>query len=211
MQCSAKSKNSGQQCQRSAMHGTTVCYMHGGKSPKGVASPSFTTGRYSKYLPTRLLDRYHEAESDPALLSLRAEIALLDGRLADLLKKVDEGEARKTWEQARNINKDIQADMLNEDYGRLMMSCKALDELIGEGLTDHEAWYEIHSILDQRRKLVESERKRLVEADQSIRADKALTLAMALLQSVKENVTDRQTLNNIQTAFNRLISAEVAA
>lgn len=207
--CGAKTRK-GSPCQGIAM-ANGRCRMHGGNQPKGVASPQFVSGRYSKYLPTRLLDRYHEAESDTELLSLRSEIALVDSRLSDLLSKVDTGEAKKLWEQAKELNRDIQADMLNEDYGHLMMHCKSLDELIGEGLTDYTAWSELYYILDQRRRLAESERKRLIENEQTVRADKALTLAMALLQAVKENVTDRAVLSSVQTAFNRLLQAEVVA
>lgn len=32
-QCTAKTRTTGQRCQRQAMHGTTVCYVHGGQLP----------------------------------------------------------------------------------------------------------------------------------------------------------------------------------
>lgn len=32
-QCKARSKRTGQRCQRPAMHGKKVCYHHGGRSP----------------------------------------------------------------------------------------------------------------------------------------------------------------------------------
>lgn len=208
--CGAKTRN-GTPCQLPPMHGKTRCKYHGGKSLSGTAAPSFKTGRYSKYLPTRLLDRYHEAESDGELLSLRSEIALVDSRLADLLSKVDTGEAKKLWEQAKELNRDIQADMLNEDYGQLMMHCKSLDELIGEGLKDYTAWSELYYILDHRRKLVESERKRLIESQQMVKTEQAMTLATALLLAVKESVQDSATLMKVQSAFNRLLDVGVSS
>lgn len=206
--CGAKTRD-GDPCKAPAM-ANGRCRMHGGKSLGGITSPTFKTGRYSKYIPSRLLERYHEAESDPDLLSLRAEIALTDGRLADLLQRVDTGEAKSLWEQAREANQEIQKAVSDENYGRLMIMAQQLDYLIGSGLSDYEAWAEIHTLLDQRRKLAESERKRLIEAEQVVRADKAMTLAMALLQAVKENVTDQRTLGAVQASFNRLLSAEVA-
>ena len=36
------------------MRGMEVCYHHGGKSLKGIASPSFEHGRYSRYMPKEL-------------------------------------------------------------------------------------------------------------------------------------------------------------
>lgn len=52
-QCTATSKRSGQRCRRSAMTDRTVCQVHGGKTPRGVASPHFRHGRYSILLRAR--------------------------------------------------------------------------------------------------------------------------------------------------------------
>lgn len=206
--CGAKTRN-GTPCKGIPVKGGNGrCRMHNGKAARGVAAPGFKTGRYSKYLPERLLGRYHEAAQDTQLLELSHEIALLDSRLADLLTRVDSGEAGKLWEKARRLNQDIQKSVHGENYGNLLVASLELDRTIGDAMLDHEAWYEIHAVIDQRRKLAESERKRLVEADQMVKADKALTLAMALLSAVKENVTDRGTLTNIQASFNKLLSAE---
>lgn len=184
--------------------------MHGGKSLSGVASPRYINGRYSKYVPARLAERYHAAVADPELLAQRHEIALLDGRLADLLVRVDSGEARTLWEQARKATDKMLRAFEANDLGGLHVGILELDRTIGSGLADHDAWFEIHAILEQRRKLVESERKRLIEMQQMVSAEKAMTLATALLSAVKENVTDRAALTAIQATFNRLTNAEVA-
>jgi len=181
--------------------------MHGGNALKGVAAPGFKDGRYSRYLPGRLLERYHAAEADVDLLNLSAEIALLDARLADLLKRVDSGEAGKVWKAAQKTNADIQKAYLDKDYGQLMISVRELDLLIGEGLADHEAWYEIQTLLDQRRRFAETERKRRIDMERMIPIEQATTLATALLHSVKRNVTDQATLSAIQADFARLMMA----
>src|SRR3954469_9482211 len=116
MQCAAKCKATGEQCRRWAVNGKRVCTVHGGLTPSGHASPHFKSGRYSRYLPSRLSERYHEAQADQRLLELREEIALIDARLCDLL-------ATEDWEQ-------------------------------------------IYRVIEQRRRLVDSENRRLVEARQ---------------------------------------------
>src|SRR6187399_1656871 len=93
--CGAKTRQ-GDTCQRPGMPNGR-CHLHGGKSLGGVASPSFTTGKYSKYLPTRMLDRYHEAAEDHELIALREDVALLDARIADMLQRVDTGESGEIW------------------------------------------------------------------------------------------------------------------
>ncbi len=70
-QCTATSKRSGNQCQKHAMRGRTVCLAHGGKTPRGTASPHFKTGRYSRSLPG------HLAALDRALTSRRPSPGLI--------------------------------------------------------------------------------------------------------------------------------------
>lgn len=51
--CTAQSKRSGERCRKSAMKERAVCLAHGGKTPRGVASPNLRHGRYSKAMPFR--------------------------------------------------------------------------------------------------------------------------------------------------------------
>ena len=53
------------------MKGLAVCRMHGGKTPRGPASVHYKDGRWSRFLPSRMLAAYREAGLDPELLSLR--------------------------------------------------------------------------------------------------------------------------------------------
>jgi hypothetical protein len=189
------------------------CYKHGGASLGGIASPTFKTGKYSKYMPERLLERYHEAVSDPQLLELDHEIALVDTRLADLLTRVDTGEAAKNWKEAREINDEIKEALLNENYGAVVIACSALDRLISPALNDYEAWNQLSALLDQRRKLVESQRKRMIEQQQFVTVEQALLLVTALVDSVKRNVADPKALQAISIDVARLtskVSIEVA-
>jgi hypothetical protein len=89
-QCEATSKRSGERCRKHAMRGRNVCLAHGGKTPRGAASPHFKTGRYSRSLPGRLVAAYEEALSDPRLLSLRDDIALTDAMLMETLSQLDD-------------------------------------------------------------------------------------------------------------------------
>lgn len=52
-QCTATSKRSGLRCRKSAMNERTVCLAHGGRTPRGVASPHLKHGRHSKLLHFR--------------------------------------------------------------------------------------------------------------------------------------------------------------
>jgi hypothetical protein len=105
--CGAKTKHDGTPCERSPVRGRTRCRVHGGKTLVGSASPTYRTGRYSKYVPERLRERYEAAEDDAELLSLRGEIALTDARLLDLLARVNTGESGQLWAELRRAYREF--------------------------------------------------------------------------------------------------------
>ena len=57
---------------RSRLEGRARCHYHGGKTPRGIASPHFRTGRYSKYLPGGLEKLCENARADPGSAPGRA-------------------------------------------------------------------------------------------------------------------------------------------
>lgn len=180
--------------------------MHGGKHPKGIASPHYKTGRYSKVLPARLSARYEEARQDAALLELRDEIGLVDSRLSDLIGRVDTGESGAIWQALKAAYLDLLR--AKHDPAKAALALHAIGELITRGHADYAAWGEIAAVLEQRRRLVESERKRLIELQQTISVNQAMVLVTALLSSIKTHVQDRATLAKIQDDFSRLTTQE---
>lgn len=201
--CKAKNRK-GKRCGNNVTPGMEVCAMHGGKTPRGMALPQFKTGKYSKYLPVRLQARYQEAIEDPELLSQRHEIALVDSRLSEVMLRVNTGESGKLWIELKEINKQIKEAKKAGDSSTAFALINELHSLIDKGHQDYRQWEEIIGLLESRRKLVESERKRLVELNQFITTEQATTLIAALLASVKQNVSDRKALEAIQEDFIRL-------
>jgi flagellar motility protein MotE (MotC chaperone) len=136
MQCQAKAKSTGKQCRRHAVISRKVCRVHGGATPRGIASPHFKTGRHSRDLPTQLSGRYLEAITDAELLSLRDDIALVDTRISELLDTLPD---------------------------------------------NPKAWDEINELIETRRRLADSERRRLVDLQQMMTAEQAMTMMECLL------------------------------
>lgn len=202
--CTAHSKRTGLPCTRPAMHGSTKCYHHGGASLKGIAAPNYQGKGFSRHLPALMKDLYDESYHDPELLSTRKDAALLDARIAVLLSRVDTGEAGKAWKDARGSFADLQEAFANRDAGKISRALTDLDSVLGRGLSDYTAWNELQSCLDQRRRLVESERKRLIEAQQVVTVEESMLLVSALLESVRRVVTDRKQLSAVQDEFIRL-------
>jgi hypothetical protein len=150
-QCEATSKRSGERCRKHAMRGRNVCMSHGGKTPRGAASPHFKTGRYSRSLPGRLVAAYEEALSDPRLLSLRDDIALTDAMLMETLSQFDDDTPTT---KKRRVVRD---------------ACK---------------------LIEQRRRLVDSEVKHIVLAREMITAEEAMSLMRAMVAIVTRYIPD---------------------
>jgi hypothetical protein len=203
--CIAWNSRRGQQCEHASLRGKNVCRNHGGLSRRGILAPNFKTGRYSKDLPTRLIANYEAFLSDPELLSIRESIALYDARLLDLFKRVDTGESGKLWSDTAAAWKMLKEAMKNQDIQQTAAAIDILNDKISGGHTDYLAWREIYVVLEQRRKTAESERKRLIEMNQMITADKAMVLVSAIIDLVRKNINDRDTLARISTEISVLI------
>ncbi len=206
-QCTAHSKRTGERCRHPAMHGKTVCYHHGGKSLEGLASRTFIHGRYSKVLPVRLAADYKRAERDPDLLALRSEIALADARLAELLRRLDTGEAGAIWAALQKTWAALQEARRAADTAKMAGLMATLGQLIDQGAADSATWAEVTDLLYLRRRLVETEHKRLVALEQLLTAEQAMVLVSAVVDAVRRHVTDRPTLAAISEDITRLVSS----
>lgn len=81
MQCTAKSKRSGERCRNHALKGKDVCRMHQGRP--------VTHGLYSKYKGQVLGDRIRELLDDTELTNMRPQIATLIALAEDLRDRIE--------------------------------------------------------------------------------------------------------------------------
>ena len=182
------------------------CRMPAGKPQAGIASPRFPNGPYSRYLPERLIGRYTEAESDEKLLELRADIALVDARLADLLGRLDSGESRTVWQRLREAQREFTRARRSGATEEMRAALLAIDELIAQGASEASVWEDVLRLLDQRRRLVESERRRLVEMGQMITTERAMVLLGVVVATIRRHVTDRAALAAISSDLRQLVA-----
>ncbi|HLB76051.1 MAG TPA: hypothetical protein VJO72_03370, partial [Candidatus Dormibacteraeota bacterium] len=127
-------------------------------------------------LPRRLLSTFHQSLRDPALLELRQEIAVVQARALDLIKRVDSGESGQLWKRLQATWDEVEAAQRAKDMAGLETALTELGQLIRRGAADYAAWEDACRQIDRKQRLVESERRRLVELHQMIRVDELLTL-----------------------------------
>lgn len=181
------------------------CYHHGGASLKGIASPTFKHGRRSKYLPHRLLERYEDAQTDPELLEFKADLALLETRLGELLGRIDTGESGALWRAAMKAYEDLQAARKAGDTPKMAAALNVLGEMLERGVGESATWDEIYRVLGQRGRTLEREQNRILKAEQVFNESQMLGLTQVLLDSVKRNVADPRALGAIQSDLLRFL------
>ena len=203
MQCQAKSKQSGQQCRRHAVPGRNVCAIHGGKTPRGIASPQHVHGRYSKSLPTQLAATYEAIRSDPELLNLSDDLAALDAVIARVAGRLGTGEAGD-WVQRLVAKRDQLQNLLASGQTQAADGpLRELFALIDGARSQVSAEIEFASLLDQRRKLVEAEQKRRVSMGSMLTVEQGVLMLSTFVDAMKRHVTDRKILMKIAADFER--------
>lgn len=186
------------------MYGTDACYMHGGKRQTGQASPNYKHGKYSKYLPTRMVARYDAARKDPELTEVRHELALVDSRLADLLTRVDTGESGAMWATLKRVYGEFQRYRAMNDVRRLAGKMSEMELIIEQATTDAAAWHEIGEQIELRRKLCETETRRSLALQQYLSSERAMLMMGVILEIIARYVTDHKILELIAHELQRI-------
>lgn len=202
MQCTAKSKQSGVQCKRSAVAGKTVCAMHGGKTPTGFGLPQTRTLQHSRAIPVRMVAAYEASLNDPEILNLNTSIALIDARIADLLTRVDTGESGAIWNELRKAY----AELRNPNKAKAAEALNDIGMLINRGAGDSIAWAEVSRLLDDRRKHVETKQKIETSGERAVSATELMTFMGAVLSLIQSTVSDKREKQLIADGIERLIT-----
>lgn len=191
--CNAKKSAYGEPntCNRWAMTsiGSDKCNWHGGKTPRGVASPHYQGKGHSKYiqaLPARMRADYQRTENDPNLISNEKEIALVETRLIDMIKGAELGESTSNWESVREAWDEFNQAMTDADGEGAKVIASRINDLITKGGNEIAFWDSMLKVLEQRRKLVDSEVKRLLQGQEVLTANNARLIYDALLLAVVE-------------------------
>lgn len=207
-----------------AVKGSDKCRVHGGVSRRGIAHPAFRNGKHSKYLPKRLAERYASFLQNDNFLSLREDIALLDARIAELLESLDNRGGNSTFfqrlldgvkridEAERRRKKALQITQEQERKAELEKATadflEAIDDItatVRAGAKEWATWRDILQVVEQRRRLADTERRLLIDSQQYVKLGDVLILSNALLMAVRGNVTDPAALQKIQNEFTRIV------
>lgn len=192
------------------MHGEEYCKTHfvnSGKATQfkaGPLNPSFKHGRYAQATPERMRQAAEAAEADPELMNQRPEIALLTARLSEQLRQVDVRTSGQVWADLQSAAADFKTANALNDRDRANLALSEMMRLISAGGADHAAWQDIRATLQDKNKLIASERKRLVEMKAFVTAEQGMVmigrLAYAIREALDKHVPDAKQRRKVMDA-----------
>lgn len=163
------------------------CKHHGGSSKKGMSHPNTTHGRYSHYLPDRLREKFEEAEDDEELMSMRSEISLITARLYELAEKVEDTAGKPQIDELLRLWSKVQK-YEGQDSKRYNKWKRRFAQTMEDIKEDRKTWDEIDSLVDTKRKLIDSEQRKLENLDQFVPTEKVMLFVGAVMDIVKTEV-----------------------
>ncbi len=157
------------------------------------------------HLPKRLLESYDAALVDKELLLLRRDLALIEARIDDLLDRADTGESGNVWKELKTTMKAFEHASRAGEEATAQAHFENIRDLILKGNEDYSIWGEISGLVEQRKRLVESERKRLMEMHQMISAERVMALMERIASVIERHVNDTKIRRQIGYDIKALI------
>ncbi|MEZ5427292.1 MAG: hypothetical protein R2747_13565 [Pyrinomonadaceae bacterium] len=179
------------------------CNKHGGKTPKGFASPNFKHGKNSKYayLPSNFSAQLENLLGD-FIDNLEQSIEIQKLLETRLLEKLSTEESTEAWIKLKKAVSDYNDATHDPDpANRAAGQSKAfgmIKFIVDEGLNQSFLFRDIQSVHESQRKLSETLSKVRKEAQEIYTQEQWNEMLTVFAQILKTNITDSQTLKNIQ-------------
>lgn len=222
-------------CRFDAEPGSTRCIRHGAGNPlegKPKGWKRFKTGAGSRYLPIALtgkmiqkrLGRYETAIedqnlsemyvdslSDPEILDLTDEMALIDARNKQLIKRATSGDVSPiTWNEMINLFDELDTAFKNLDSEQVKITMRKWRKSVNKRREERDAWDEIFDRMESRRKLAEADRRRRESLSLLLTAEKAMELVTGLLDDIHDAISGFATREQITNDIAKQIYLAIA-
>lgn len=212
--CNARKRRGGL-CQCTKLVRAGRCRLHGGKSLSGLDHPSLKHGKYSKDLAKGklFLKRFEDAIAHPDAVNLRAENALMDARIGQLLEQLHGGAGPDAWKKAADQFASMKKAIGDQDKETVRTSMLALEDTLRGGVDESAVWKAINNQVQLKNKLVKTEDQRQRDLNQRLTLGEVMNLVGILAASIHSHITDRRILGAIQSDFDRgmkLVGASAA-
>jgi len=185
-------KANGNRCKLSVRPTLTVCRSHGAGSAMNPGGRPLVTGRYLRYLPARMLDRYKEFMMDTDIINLRSEMALLDTRIVEQLEKLETSDSKTAWLKIHNAKAAINRILSGKECDS--EDLESISDILSQAMamrdTETEVWSSVLMCIDQRRKLADTERRRIEASHKYLTLDEAEAMMAFITEVVIKYIPD---------------------
>lgn len=144
--------------------------------------------KYAAYIPTDLRERYLSNSSRDDYLENRAEIAILETRITQLMESIGSGESLKAWQDLREVWKEFMNAVRMGDPLVQNELLPVINSIIKSGSSQAEEWEQISRMIERRRKLVETEGRQQAIARQMISVEQTVAMLKLVIESVRMTV-----------------------
>lgn len=207
--CNGISKTTGEQCLNPAMIGSEKCYHHGGATPRGIASPQFKTGKYSRSLPVRLAAIYEGIEADLETNLLSNNIRLREALIRQKLEMLEDApDSQAAWDSLRSQISDLQKAFINEDYGKVQLGFENINRLIDKRNLYHLTASEIRKDLNEQRNDTNAKAAINYKGENAISINELMAFVGAMMNLISTTVSNVSERNRIFDAIERLTSTK---
>jgi hypothetical protein len=193
-----------------------VCRYHGGLSLRGPASPRWKHGRYSRYVPERMVQAVETLRDDPRLLEMAHELSVLKVQFDEALAKAQEGGTAAAWARLHDLRLELlavreQAQRAQRDAVRLEAEGDAsgaarerervaalgrrqgellggVMEEIGRGGEAREALDDLHRNVQAQTRVVDVERRRIESAKAYARREEVEGIMARLVVCFRDEI-----------------------
>lgn len=195
-------------CNNMAMSGRNYCRNHGGKTLIGPAHPSFITGlssvgykRFSK-VGQQLLEQINELRNDPDLFSLKDDAAFITAIMDKRAEAAGEGVGIEQYKKVQAAYQLAHSKLGSSDF---IDAFEQIGDALNETLDMYAASRDVMELIDRRVEIVEAEQRMMHAKAYTLEVDQAFSLAMQVLEIVKDNVRNGDELIAIRTGVQKLL------
>ena len=175
-------------CRNQVLADGLACRYHGGKSLRGAESGMFVHGKYSKYLPSDLVERYVNFLNDPHRLSLDNEIALTRSLISERIQQLNSMNTAEAWSSLKRLYEELMNAREERKREREERLLHEIGQLLDVGTGAESTRKETMKMIDLERRLIGEQRQLYVDAGEFITRGMAITILGHLIEAVKENV-----------------------
>lgn len=187
------------QCDNDAMKGRATCRLHSGEGT-AIGGRIFTAARYKGFLPEKMAKLYEEALNRPDLLELENQIAILDAKMQTVFAETGELNL-PSWDELRREIERLDDPELGA------FAKQNLKDYVQNGSLYDSKWNQVHQIMEQQRKLVDTEIRRKKELNLMVPVDRVMVLMASVADVIKRHVQDPEMLAKIKKEMGMLMNA----